>query len=154
MKNEAKNSGRGTVDAVLGLMKSGQTDAPALERVRDRNSDCDYTIRFKAPKFTAICPFSGAPIFAELVIDYVPDGWLIESRSLKRYLDYLKHYDAFHEHWTITVGRRIEGFLAPRWLRIAGSWRPQAGIPVEVFFQTGAPPEGVWIPDPPAASPA
>ena len=119
-----------------------------LERVPNPHPDTLYLARFTAPEFTSLCPVTGQPDFAHLVIDYAPQDWLIESKSLKLYLTSFRNHGAFHEDCTVGIGRRIVEAAAPRWLRIAGYWYPRGGIPIDVFFQTGAPPEGLWLPDP------
>jgi 7-cyano-7-deazaguanine reductase len=116
-------------------------DEAVLERVQNPQADVTYNVRFTAPEFTSLCPMTGQPDFAHLVIDYVPGNWLVESKSLKLYLG------AFREDCTVSIGRRLAEFLAPQWLRIGGYWYPRGGIPIDVFWQTGPMPEGVWIPD-------
>ncbi|WP_113913104.1 preQ(1) synthase [Roseovarius dicentrarchi] len=125
-------------------------DDPAkaeLERVKNPQADVDYNVRFVAPEFTSLCPMTGQPDFAHLVIDYVPGEWLVESKSLKLYLGSFRNHGAFHEDCTISIGRRVAEFTAAKWLRIGGYWYPRGGIPIDVFYQTGPMPEGVWIPD-------
>jgi len=122
-------------------------DAARLERVANDQSDVAYVARFTCPEFTSICPVTGQPDFAHLVIDYVPGKWLLESKSLKLFLQSFRNHGAFHEDCTIGVARRIVAAIAPVWLRIGGYWYPRGGIPIDVFWQTGPPPKGVWIPD-------
>jgi len=137
-----------------GLTQLGQsTKAPqspeeaVLERVPNPQADIDYCVRFTAPEFTSLCPMTGQPDFAHLVIDYIPGDWLVESKSLKLFLFSFRNHGAFHEDCTITVARRLVDLLAPKWLRIGGYWYPRGGIPIDVFWQTGTAPEGVWIPE-------
>ena len=118
-----------------------------LERVPDPHPDTLYLARFTAPEFTSLCPVTGQPDFAHLVIDYAPGGWLVESKSLKLYLASFRNHGAFHEDCTVAIGRRLAAELEPRWLRIGGYWYPRGGIPIDVFWQTGVPPEGLWLPD-------
>lgn len=136
------------------LTQLGQmTPAPAspetavLERVPNPHPDTLYLARFTAPEFTSLCPVTGQPDFAHLVIDYVPGDWLVESKSLKLYLTAFRNHGAFHEDCTVGVGKRLVQAIAPQWLRIGGYWYPRGGIPIDVFWQTGAPPEGLWLPD-------
>ncbi|ALG70934.1 7-cyano-7-deazaguanine reductase [Azospirillum thiophilum] len=117
-----------------------------LERVPNPNPGDPYCVRFTAPEFTSLCPITGQPDFAHLVIDYVPGDWLVESKSLKLYLTSFRNHGAFHEACTVGIGKRLVDELAPVWLRIGGYWYPRGGIPIDVFFQTGEPPKGVWIP--------
>ena len=122
-------------------------DAAQLDRVPNPQSDTNYLVRFTAPEFTSLCPVTGQPDFAHLVIDYAPGDWLIESKSLKLYLGSFRDHGAFHEDCTVAIGRRIVETAAPRWLRIGGYWFPRGGIPIDVFWQTGVPPVGLWLPD-------
>ena len=122
-------------------------DVARLERVPNPRDDAQYLVRFTCPEFTTLCPLTGQPDFAHLVIDYVPDAWLVESKSLKLFLTSFRNHGAFHEACTMTVAQRIVDLLAPHWLRIGGYWYPRGGMPIDVFWQTGAPPLDVWIPD-------
>jgi 7-cyano-7-deazaguanine reductase len=118
-----------------------------LERVPNPHPGSLYLVRFTAPEFTSICPVTGQPDFAHLVIDYVPGEWIVESKSLKLYLGSFRNHGAFHEDCTLAIGKRLVADIAPRWLRIGGYWYPRGGIPIDVFFQTGEPPAGLWLPD-------
>ena len=122
-------------------------DAAILERVPTPHQGSLYLARFTAPEFTSICPVTAQPDFAYLVIDYAPDAWLIESKSLKLYLGSFRNHGAFHEDCTVAIGKRIVEVAQPTWLRIGGYWYPRGGIPIDVFWQTGPAPEGLWIPD-------
>ncbi|MDV2983339.1 UNVERIFIED_CONTAM: preQ(1) synthase [Methylobacteriaceae bacterium AG10] len=122
-------------------------EAAELDRVPNPHADTDYIARFTAPEFTSLCPVTGQPDFATLVIDYVPDRWLVESKSLKLYLGAFRNHGAFHEDCTVGIGRRLVAVLEPRWLRIGGYWYPRGGIPIDVFWQTGEPLKSVWLPD-------
>ncbi len=130
-----------------------QTAAPTnpeeavLERVPNPHADTLYVARFTAPEFTSLCPVTGQPDFAHIVIDYVPGDWLVESKSLKMYLTSFRNHGAFHEDCTVAIGKRLADLLQPKWLRIGGYWYPRGGIPIDVFWQTGAALEGVWLPD-------
>ncbi len=118
-----------------------------LERVPNPHPRKLYLARFTAPEFTSLCPITGQPDFAHLVLDYVPGRWLVESKSFKLYLSSFRNHGAFHEDCTLAVAGRLVDFLAPRWLRIGGYWYPRGGMPIDVFWQTGRPPAGLWIPD-------
>ncbi|TCD14308.1 preQ(1) synthase [Oricola cellulosilytica] len=125
-------------------------DAPEqaqLERVENPHPDTDYVARFTVPEFTSVCPVTGQPDFAHLVLDYVPDRWLVESKSLKLFLTSFRNHGAFHEDCTVHIGRKLVELLEPRWFRIGGYWYPRGGIPIDVFWQHGKLPEGVWAPD-------
>jgi 7-cyano-7-deazaguanine reductase len=107
-----------------------------------------YLVRFTCPEFTTLCPVTGQPDFAHFVIDYAPDAALLESKSLKLYLASFRNQAAFHEDCTLGIAGRLCEALTPRWLRIGGYWYPRGGIPIDVFYQTGVPPVGLWLPDP------
>ncbi|PZA00530.1 NADPH-dependent 7-cyano-7-deazaguanine reductase QueF [Gammaproteobacteria bacterium 2W06] len=141
-------------DPTAGLSQLGsQSPIPAnpeeavLERVPNPQSDVYYLARFTAPEFTSLCPMTGQPDFAHLVIDYVPGQWLIESKSLKLFLFAFRNHGAFHEDCTVTIARRLADLLESVWLRIGGYWYPRGGMPIDVFYQTGQPPVDVWIPE-------
>src|SRR5258707_14117657 len=119
-----------------------------LERVPNPHPGDLYLVRFTAPEFTTLCPVTGQPDFAHLVIDYAPRAKLIESKSLKLYLGSFRNHADFHEACTLAIGQRLAKLLAPRWLRIGGYWYPRGGMPIDVFWQTGQPPKGLWLPDP------
>ncbi len=121
--------------------------AAHLERVPNPHPDTVYAARFTAPEFTSLCPVTGQPDFAHLVIDYVPKGWLVESKSLKLYLAAFRNHGAFHEDCTVAIGRRVAALVEPHFLRIGGYWYPRGGIPIDVFWQTGTLPAQVWLPD-------
>ena len=118
-----------------------------IERVPNPHMDSPYVVRFTAPEFTSLCPVTGQPDFAHLVIDYVPNNWLVESKSLKLYLFSYRNHGDFHEACTVGIGKRLVLELGPAWLRIGGYWYPRGGIPIDVFYQYGILPEGVWVPD-------
>jgi 7-cyano-7-deazaguanine reductase len=122
-------------------------DAAKLDRVPNPQKDSDYVVRFIVPEFTSLCPVTGQPDFAHIVIDYVPGQWLLESKSLKLYVASFRNHGAFHEDCTVAIGKRISVEIKPKWLRIGGYWYPRGGIPIDVFWQTGKLPKGMWIPD-------
>ncbi len=122
-------------------------DAAVLETVPNPEPGMTYLVRFTAPEFTSLCPLTGQPDFAHLVIDYAPGAVLVESKSLKLYLGSFRNHGAFHEACTLAIARRLIAEIAPVWLRIGGYWYPRGGIPIDVFYQTGPAPEGLWLPD-------
>ena len=136
-----------------GLQLGRQVDTPmtpedaVLDPVPNPHPDTLYVARYVAPEFTSLCPVTGQPDFAHLVIDYIPDQSLVESKSLKLYLTAFRNHGAFHEGCTIDIGKKIIATIKPHWLRIGGYWYPRGGLPIDVFWQTGVPPEGVWLPD-------
>jgi 7-cyano-7-deazaguanine reductase len=122
-------------------------ETAVLERVSASHGDLDYVVRFVTPEFTSLCPMTGQPDSAHIVIDYIPDAWLVESKSLKLFFHSFRNHGSFHEDCTMLIARRLVELLQPKWLRIGAYWYPRGGIPIDVFWQSGKPPEHVWIPD-------
>ena len=118
-----------------------------LERVPNPHPDTNFVARFVQPEFTSLCPVTAQPDFAHLVIDYVPDRWMVESKSLKLYLNSFRNHQSFHEACTVGIGKQLVDLLAPRWLRIGGYWYPRGGMPIDVFWQHGEIPTGTWVPE-------
>jgi 7-cyano-7-deazaguanine reductase len=122
-------------------------EAAKLESVPNPHPDADYVVRFTAPEFTTLCPITGQPDFAHLVIDYVPGKAIVESKSLKLYLTSFRNAAGFHEATTIAIAKRIVAAIKPKYLRIGGYWYPRGGMPIDVFWQTGQLPNDVWLPE-------
>ena len=122
-------------------------DAAVIDKVPNPHAGSEYLVRFTAPEFTTLCPVTGQPDFAHLVMDYVPGDNLVDSKSLKLYLSSFRNHGAFHEDCTLAIAKRVIDEIAPTWLRMAGYWYPRGGIPIDVFFQTGPAPDGLWLPD-------
>jgi 7-cyano-7-deazaguanine reductase len=134
----------------LGQKTSYNYDKPSkefLQKVANPHLDVDYAIRFTCPEFTSICPITGQPDFANIVIDYVPGKLILESKSLKLYLVSFRNHGAFHEDCTVQIAKDIISQVKPKWLRISGFWYPRGGIPIDIFFQNGALPKGVFVQD-------
>ena len=117
-----------------------------LERVPNPHPQALYLARFTAPEFTSLCPVTGQPDFAHLVIDYAPGETIVESKSLKLFLGSFRNHAAFHEDCTVGIGERLFTEMKPLWLRIGGYWYPRGGIPIDVFWQSGQPPADLWLP--------
>ena len=122
-------------NAILETVPFSRTDGPPA------------IVRFTCPEFTSLCPVTGQPDFAHIVIDYAPDKFLVESKSLKLFMVSFRNHGAFHEDCTVGIGKALVALLKPRWLRIGGYWYPRGGMPIDVFWQTGKLPSGVWLPD-------
>lgn len=105
-----------------------------------------YLVRFTSPEFTSLCPVTAQPDFAHLVIDYAPGETIVESKSLKLFLNSFRNHQAFHEDCTVGIAERLVAEMEPVWLRIGGYWYPRGGIPIDVFWQSAEPPAGLWVP--------
>lgn len=122
-------------------------DEAELDLVPNPHPDETYLVRFTAPEFTSLCPVTGQPDFAHIVIDYAPGASLVELKSLKLYLGSFRNHGAFHEDCTMRIALDLRRAMSPKWLRIGGYWYPRGGIPIDIFWQTDAPPAGLWLPD-------
>ena len=133
---------------ILGASSPAPADPASakLERVANPAPGRHYTIRFTCPEFTSLCPLTGQPDFAHIVIDYIPRDWIVESKSLKLFMASYRNHGAFHEACTMEIADRLMTFLDPVWLRIGAYWYPRGGIPIDVFWQSAEPPAGVWLP--------
>ena len=140
--------------ASLGPLHLGQKsrlpsspEEATLDYVSNPNAGQLYCVRLSASEFTSLCPVTGQPDFAHLVIDYAPGALIVESKSLKLFLGSFRNHPSFHEDCTVAIGRRLFDEMKPDWLRIGGYWYPRGGIPIDIFWQSGAPPDGLWLPD-------
>jgi 7-cyano-7-deazaguanine reductase len=122
-------------------------DVKTLERVANPHPGENYLVRFTAPEFTCLCPVTGQPDFAHFVIDYLPEKWLVESKSLKLYLHSYRNHGGFHEGTTLDIAKHLIQGIKPKWIRIGGYWYPRGGMPIDVFFEKGKLPSGMWVPD-------
>lgn len=128
------------------ILPSGP-EAAQLEKVPVPSQGKNYLVRFVCPEFTSLCPITGQPDFAHIVIDYVPQLWLVESKSLKLFLGSFRNHGSFHEACTMQIADRLMEFVEPTWFRIGAYWYPRGGIPIDVFWQSNNPPEGLWVPE-------
>ena len=124
----------------------GSPEEAALDTVPNPHPGMLYLVRFTCPEFTTLCPITGQPDFAHFVIDYAPEALIVESKSLKLFLTSYRNHGAFHEACTMEIAQRLIDTLAPVWLRIGAYWYPRGGIPIDVFWQSGEPPAGAWLP--------
>lgn len=128
------------------VQAASNPDEAVLEKVQNPHLDTRYVVRFTCPEFTSLCPITGQPDFAHMMIDYVPGKFLVESKSLKLFLTAFRNHGAFHEACTVSIAKRLIETIEPAWLRIGGYWYPRGGIPIDIFYQTGEAPKDVWIP--------
>lgn len=122
-------------------------DRSILEAVPNPVAGSMFAARFTVPEFTSLCPHTGQPDFATIIIDYIPKLHLLESKSLKLYCFSFRNHGSFHEACTLTLGLDIVQTVQPYWLRVVGLWYPRGGIPIDVFFTSGNRPDDVWVPD-------
>ena len=113
-------------------------DEAVLERVPNPHPDTLYVARFAVPEFTSICPKTGQPDFAHLVIDYVPQKSIIESKSLKLFLTSFRNHGAFHEDCTAKIADDIEATIKPKFLRVWGDFNVRGGISIKPMVTRGS----------------
>jgi 7-cyano-7-deazaguanine reductase len=123
----------------LGQISVTPTDPDAfkLACVPNRHDAYHYAARFTIPEFTSLCPVTGQPDFATIVIDYVPQFHLVESKALKLYATSFRNVGDFHEACTNKIADKIFEAAKPLYLRVAGFWYPRGGIPIDVFVERG-----------------
>ena len=127
-----------------------QPTSPAdavLERVANPAPGKQYIVRLTCPEFTSLCPLTGQPDFAHIMIDYIPRDWIVESKSFKLLMGSYRNHGAFHESCTMEIAGKMVALLDPVWLRIGAYWYPRGGIPIDVFWQTANAPANVWVPN-------
>lgn len=118
-----------------------------LETFDNPHAETDYVIRLTAPEFTTVCPLTGQPDFATLIVDYVPRDRLVESKSFKLYLGSFRNLGTFHEDCTVTIHNRLCRVMTPKFIRVVGLWHARGGITIDVTVQTGElPPHCVLLP--------
>jgi 7-cyano-7-deazaguanine reductase len=120
--------------------------AAVLERVANPAPGKNYIVRLTCPEFTSLCPLTGQPDFAHIVIDYIPKSWIVESKSFKLLMVSYRNHGTFHEACTMEIAGKLVDLLEPVWLRIGAYWYPRGGIPIDLFWQSGSPPIEVWVP--------
>ena len=124
---------------------SSSPDEFVLDKVKNPHPKSNYSIRFSCPEFTSICPITGQPDFGCLILDYIPNRFILESKSFKLFIFSFRNYGGFHEDCTIKVAKKIVEYIRPKWIRVSGFWNPRGGIPIDVFYQTGKLPKNVHI---------
>lgn len=129
----------------LGKQSVIETDPEkvVLDLIPKPNLENQYVCRFTVPEFTSLCPATGAPDFATLIIDYAPNKYLVESKSLKLYMYAHRNRGDFHEQVTVSIGKRLFMHMQPHWLRIAGFWNGRGGISIDIVWEAGTLPKNV-----------
>lgn len=97
----------------------------------------DYFIKFNCPEFTALCPITGQPDFANIIISYIPDKKCVESKSLKLYLFSFRNHGSFHEEVVNTIMKDLIKLLEPRYIEVWGKFLPRGGISIDPYCNYG-----------------
>jgi len=117
-------------------------EAAVLETFANPHPEQSYVVRLTAPEFTTLCPLTGQPDFATLIVDYVPRDRLVESKSFKLLLVSFRNHGTFHEDCTVYVHNRLREAMDPHYLRVVGLWHARGGIAIDVVVETGSLPNG------------
>jgi 7-cyano-7-deazaguanine reductase len=99
---------------------------PGVQRT---DGEADLSILITVPEFTSLCPLTGQPDFATIEIEYTPDSYCVESKSLKLYMLTYRQHGAFHEECVQTMLKHLVDVLSPKFIRITGKFTPRGGIP-------------------------
>jgi 7-cyano-7-deazaguanine reductase len=113
--------------------------ASHLERWPNAHPDRDYVTHFEIPEFTCLCPRSGFPDFATMIIDYVPDQYVVELKSLKLYINGYRDRQISHENSTNVILNDLFEMLAPRWMRVVGDFTVRGNIKTVIFAELAQP---------------
>jgi len=120
-------------------------DRAVLETFENPHPGTNYVVRLTAPEFTTLCPITGQPDFARLVVDYVPGQRLVESKSFKLFLGSFRNQGTFHEECTVYIHNRLKEAMDPKFIRMTGLWNARGGIAIDVVVETGTLPAGCTI---------
>ena len=121
---------------LLGNKKTVYADnyAPeVLETFMNKHPDNDYMVTFNCPEFTSLCPITGQPDFAKILINYVPDKLMVESKSLKLYLFSFRNRGDFHEDCINIIMKDLKKLMNPKYIEVKGIFTPRGGISIYPF---------------------
>ncbi|MBQ6187979.1 MAG: NADPH-dependent 7-cyano-7-deazaguanine reductase QueF [Prevotella sp.] len=110
-----------------------------LETFENKHKDNDYWVQFNCPEFTTLCPITGQPDFAEIVIKYIPDVRMVESKSLKLYLFSFRNHGDFHEDCVNTIMKDLIRLMDPKYIEVTGLFTPRGGISIHPYANYGRP---------------
>jgi len=127
----------------LDLLGQSRQDYPStytpdiLEAFPNKHPDNDYMVTFHCPEFTSLCPKTGQPDFATIVINYIPGPRLVESKSLKLYLFSFRNHGDFHEDCVNIIMKDLQKLMEPRYIEVKGIFTPRGGIAIFPFANYG-----------------
>ena len=132
----------------IGLKSTVSLDSPEkfiLDAIKNPHPNKNYCVRFSSPELTSICPITSQPDFGNVIIDYVPSKFIMESKSFKLFIFSFRNYGGFHEDCTMKIAKKIEKYIKPKWIRVCTFWNPRGGIPIDIFYQSGNQPQHIHI---------
>lgn len=110
-----------------------------LETFVNKHQDNDYWVQFNCPEFTSLCPITGQPDFAEIVISYIPGEYMVESKSLKLYLFSFRNHGDFHEDCVNIIMKDLIKLMNPKYIEVTGLFTPRGGISIHPYANYGRP---------------
>ena len=110
-----------------------------LEAFDNKHPDNDYFVKFNCPEFTSLCPITGQPDFANIIISYVPDKKLVESKSLKLYLFSFREHGDFHEDCVNIIMKDLIKLMDPKYIEVWGKFLPRGGLSIDPYCNYGKP---------------
>ena len=114
-------------------------DPKVLETFENKHLDNDYWVQFNCPEFTTVCPITGQPDFAEIIIMYIPDKRMVESKSLKLYLFSFRNHGDFHEDCVNIIMKDLKKLMKPKYIEVMGKFTPRGGISIWPYANYGIP---------------
>lgn len=110
-----------------------------LESFDNKHPEIDYWVKFNNPEFTSLCPITGQPDFATVYISYIPNGNLVESKSLKLYLFSFRNHGAFHEDCVNIIMKDLIKLMDPKYIEVWGKFLPRGGLSIDPYSNYGKP---------------
>lgn len=110
-----------------------------LEKFSNKHPENDYFVKFNCPEFTSLCPITGQPDFATIIISYVPDEFLVESKSLKLYLFSYRNHGDFHEDCVNKIMKDLIELMSPKYIEVTGKFLPRGGLSIDPYCNYGKP---------------
>lgn len=108
-----------------------------LETFKNKHRENDYVVTFDCPEFTSLCPKTGQPDFGHIIINYIPDEDMVESKSLKLYLFSFRNHGDFHEDCVNIIMKDLVALMKPRYIEVRGIFMPRGGISIVPFANYG-----------------
>ena len=112
-------------------------DPSVLESFNNKHPQNAYFVKFNCPEFTSLCPITGQPDFANIIISYVPDQKLVESKSLKLYLFSFRNHGDFHEDVVNIIMKDLIQLMDPKYIEVWGKFLPRGGLSIDPYCNYG-----------------
>lgn len=112
-------------------------DPSLLETFVNKHPGNEYLVTFRCPEFTSLCPKTGQPDFATIIINYIPRERMVESKSLKLYLFSFRNHGDFHEDCVNIIMKDLVKLMDPRYIEVKGLFTPRGGISIYPFANWG-----------------